>query len=626
MHDTNAGQRRSAIGLALLLVLLLFTPSAQAASDAEAWARGRICAGEPADFSLYPPARNGSDAARVLGASFLTHLSTGTDDACKVLPPHGIEIVGAWFREPIDLQGANIPVQLRLRESRFDAPVILDRARVDKLLSFAGSRFASPLMMTEIGVRGSLFLGEGAHFEDRLVLSGANIDGQASFSSEAIDTPDAAAPATRRRTRFDGPVDMSGARIGSILDLRGIEAAKAVVLDRARIDGNLRLSDGRFAGDLNMDSIKVGESVEAWGTVWGELRKDGACVATRDPAAAQWRFYNAEVRANVYLAGACLADLSVLNLTGTRIGGQLFLGSLDHHASRWGDRSIMILRNAAVGKIQDLPLEEDGSRPTPPGVAAAAPRESWPSRIELDGFTYGSWDGLGRQERPGGKPGEWVTIPARDQHWLIAWAARDHSYTRQPYDQLAKVMATQGRTDASNDILFASREIERCMTAAAPGSEGIAACVLQVSDLPPPSPDVATARVGEPEVIEDASASAAADSGERQLHYGLLTAIWLLNGYGYRPLWSIGWFAVLILIGTLLFRFRTGEGRTRTVWYALEYTLDTLLPAVTLCKDFDTIKIDGPIRYYFIALKVLGYVFVATLLQVFYQVVGRSIT
>lgn len=626
MRERNAGQQPVAIGLALLLLTLLFAFPVQATSDAETWARARICAGEPADFDFYPPARDGWNVARVLSAEFLTRLLTGGDDACKVLPPHGIDISGAWFRAPIDLQGANISAQLRLRDCRFDAPVRLDRARVDKLLSFAGSRFAAPVMMTEIGVRGSLLLGEGTSFADRLVLSGASIDGQVSFSREALDSGDAASAATRRPTRFAAPVDMHELRVGRILDLRDIEAANDVVLDRAKIDGGLRLSGAHFAADLDMDSIKVGESVEAWGVVWGEQRQDGPCLATRKPPAARWQFYNADVRANVYLAGACLADLAILNLTGTRIGGQLFLGSLDHLANRWGSRSIMILRNAAIGKIQDLPANGGSDGATSSDTAAAEPRDSWPSRIELDGLTYGTWDGLGRQERPGDKIGEWLTIPARDQNWLVAWAARDHSYTRQPYDQLAKVMATQGRTDASNDILFTSREIERCITAASPGSDGIEGCVLKASNAPPPA-DATAAKPGQPTVIEETSASAdAGTSGERELHYGLLTAIWLLNGYGYRPLWSLGWFVVLILIGTILFRFGAGEGRTRSLWYALEYTLDTLLPAVTLCKDFDSIKIDGPVRYYFIVLKVLGYVFVATLLQVFYQFVGRSIS
>lgn len=651
---------------ALFLVVIRVASAAAASTPAEDWARERICAGEPADFNTRlgavadPRQAKPWDDQRLLSADFLIDLVTASGDACKV-PPHGVDIVGAWFRAPIDLQGANIPFQIRIRGSRFDAPVQLGRARAEKLVSFAGSRFGKALMMTEIGVRGSLFLGEGASFEDRLVLWGASIDGQASFAPESIDLVEVTKPADRaapdnadppRLTRFGGTVDLTGVRVGRILDLREIDARKDVILDRARIDGDLRLSGSRFAGTLSMDSLKVGESVEAWGVAWGEQTPDGDCVAHQHPATAEWRFYYADIGANVYLSGACLADLAVFNFAGSRVRGQLFLGSIDHYpANAWGERSIMILRNASVGKIQDLPsihlmpAQSTRARAAPPaansakatdpaadtrGTATPTPmRESWPLRLELDGFTYASWDGLGRQERPTGD-GDRRVVPARDERWLIGWVARDHSYSRQPYEQLARVMVAQGRGDASDDILFTSREIERCITVGGLTSDGIESCILRRSGITRPpqgdgTPAVEPASTDSRPETANVSGSDDKSEGERLVDYGVLTATWVLNGYGYRPLWALGWFAMLILIGTLLFRYRTPEGANHSVWFATEYTFDTLLPAVNLCKDFESIKIDGPIRYYFIALKVLGYVFVATLLQVFYQVVGRSI-
>ncbi len=104
----------------------------------------------------------------------------------------------------------------------------------------------------------------------------------------------------------------------------------------------------------------------------------------------------------------------------------------------------------------------------------------------------------------------------------------------------------------------------------------------------------------------------------------MLTATWLVNGYGYRPARALGWFLLLVLIGTCLFRYRTPEGRQRSIWFAAEYTVNTLLPAVTLRQEFEGIGISNAVRYYFVLLKVMGYVFVATLIQVFYQLVGQS--
>lgn len=603
---------RNVIALALIALAQLAPTPATASTPAEEWAQAQVCAGQVADFSarsgvvLDPRQPEQWDERRQLGAAFLAKLVNG--DSCRI-PPHGVDIVGAWFPEAIDLQGANIAMQLRVRGSRFEAPVQLDRVRAEKLLSFAGSRFGSPLLMTEIGVRGSLFLGEGATFEDKVVLWGASIDGQASFSSESLDV-EVVAPARPagkdaaagepRVTRFDGDLDMTSLRVGRILDLRGIRAAKNITLDRARVDDDLRLSGAHFIGNVSMDSIKVGESVEAWGVAWGEQQSDGSCVAQANPATARWQFYYADVGANIYLSGACLADLAVLNLSGSRIGGQLFLGSIDHYpANVWGPQSIMILRNTSVGKIQDLPsiqttgpAKEGKAAPTP--AAGAQPGESWPLRLELDGFTYTTWDGLGRQERPTDDTRRRV-VPPRDDHWLISWLSRDHSYSRQPYEQLAKVMAAQGRTESRDDILFTSHEIERCIAVNGLTSEGIEDCILQRSGIAaPPAEQTASPRITSAADQRAPDAGAGNKASATQLwDYTVLTATWLLNGYGYRPRRALGWFVVLILIGTLLFRYRTDEGRSHSIWFAAEYAFDTLLPAVTLNKDFDRINIDS---------------------------------
>jgi len=565
------------------------------------------------------------------------------------VPPLSIELVGAWFPEPVDLEGANIPMQLQIRDSRFEAAVNLERVGAGKLLSFAGSRFGGPLLMTELAVRGSLLLGDGASFEDKVVLSGAGIDGQANFATRQKCAANTASEDRERcdvnpvATHFASDLDLSGARVSRVLDFRNVVADGTVKLDRGRVDGDLRLSGARFGSTLSMDSIRVGESVEAWGVVWGQPQAEGSCVSrlasqhgnppdsgpdygpASAPQPGQWLFYNASVGSGLYLTGACLADLKTLNLAGTRIGGQLFLGSIDHYpANAWGPQSTLILRNASVVKIQDLPAIRTigGAGGPPPSEPPGMPRrESWPLHLELDGFSYASWDGLDRQEMMLGDGGRRI-VPPRDEDWLIRWLARDRSYARQRYEQLAKVMASQGRQDVSNDVLFASHEIERCIAIDGLTSKDIEACVLRHSGIAP-APVAAAAAVapGSPDAVDN-------DPGanERLLDYGVRTTIFLLNGYGYRPLWALGWFAVLIAIGTLLFRYWTEEGRSRSIWFATEYTFDTLLPAVNLCKEFNDITIENVVRYYFIALKVLGYVFVATLLQIFYQIVGRSLT
>jgi hypothetical protein len=74
----------------------------------------------------------------------------------------------------------------------------------------------------------------------------------------------------------------------------------------------------------------------------------------------------------------------------------------------------------------------------------------------------------------------------------------------------------------------------------------------------------------------------------------------------------------------VLFRLLTPQGRPRTWWFALEYAANTLLPAVTLRREFDDIGIVNGVRYYFVFLKVMGYAFVATLLDFLSQWFGRA--
>ncbi|MFO1154122.1 MAG: hypothetical protein U1E42_10755 [Rhodospirillales bacterium] len=598
---------------------------------AEAWTKERVCDGDVADLASLPDRR--------LGSVFLADLVFGR--LCT-LPPRGVHIVNARFTEPIDLQGTNIAVQFRLRHSHFDKPVSLERLRADKVLSFAGSHFAQPLLMNEIDVRGSMFLGGGATYAGPVLLQDAHVGGQASFASDSLDHPDVVLPtsppspnrppAAEATTRFSGSLDMSDIRVDGSLDLSGIAALTDVSLDRARIAGDLRLTGARFCADLNTATVRVGESLEAWGIAWpgppacpepaaaaaGDDAGDGAPAPAGAPST-RWNFYNSDVRGNLFLSGADLVHLGLVNLSGTRIGGQFFLGSIDHMPpNAWGDRTVLMLRNVSVGKIQDLGtlyLSRPATAPNGDGGGTSR-RESWAPLLVLDGFTYGAWDGLGREERSYGD--ERRIVRARNDAWLIAWLARDRSYTRQPYEQLASVMDAQGRRETRDAILFTSRNIERCIAADGETAHAIEACILRKSDLP--SPTTVSTR-GTTAGGDDAPV---AGTLERTMNAAVLTAIWLVNGYGYRPARALAWFFLIMIIGACLFRYRTAEGRGRSFWFAAEYTMHTMLPAVTLRQEFEAISISNGVRYYFVALKVMGYVFVATLLQVFYQLVGQS--
>jgi hypothetical protein len=52
-------------------------------------------------------------------------------------------------------------------------------------------------------------------------------------------------------------------------------------------------------------------------------------------------------------------------------------------------------------------------------------------------------------------------MPPRDIDWYIDWLARDHSYSPQPYEQLAAVFRAAGEPAKADDILYESRERAR---------------------------------------------------------------------------------------------------------------------------------------------------------------------
>ena len=114
--------------------------------------------------------------------------------------------------------------------------------------------------------------------------------------------------------------------------------------------------------------------------------------------------------------------------------GELRLGSDKHPATQWQKGAKLILRNAQVGALQDLP-------------------EAWPDHLELDGFTYqrlGGFAATGENDRA-----------TRPVSWLKKWLQKQESYSPQPYEQLASVLRKAGYMSMARDILYLARERER---------------------------------------------------------------------------------------------------------------------------------------------------------------------
>jgi hypothetical protein len=200
--------------------------------------------------------------------------------------------------------------------------------------------------------------------------------------------------------------------------MRGGAEFDEVILRGAKIGDQISMIGSKFTGKLNMGSTKVGGAVFARNSVFDENAK--------------WSLIFAEIGSNLDLRQA---TLTVLDLTGTRIGGELRLGTaIRDDAPNWRNGSRMTLRNTNVGAVQDR-------------------EDSWPKMLELEGFTY---------RRLGGFGGEGTAdIGKRNSVWSIEWLARDPTYSPQPYEHLADVLRQSGQPEKADDVLYAGRERER---------------------------------------------------------------------------------------------------------------------------------------------------------------------
>ena len=469
----------------------------------------------------------------------------------STIPPRGVRIRGAYFRDGADLADANIRRPLSLQASRFERGVDLSRLSTSTFVSLHGSTFIAPLHLDSASIGGDLIMTH-AQFAS-VTMSGGHIGGDHSLNGSA----------------FRGQLVMKSVRIAGDLTMRETPRFQKVLLRGTQVDGRLAIKDARFDDLLDFDSGSIGRDLIVRGeTVFSEvalraaqigdqldmvrseftgpLRLDGTKVAgsvllgqTRHHEPTVLRFV--EVGRNLDVRGA---QLHSVDLTGARIRRELRLGDDARPRIAWiGDQSQLILRNVTVGGVVDKD-------------------DSWPTDVELDGFEYGRLHRIGdnASENRGHSSDGWLCWCGRnDEGWFEEWLGRDTTYSPQPYQRLASVLQAAGLEERSYDILVANRDAE-----------------------------LKNAR------WTDAS-------------WWKLWALWLAVGYGYglRPLrWALCWSVLLIIVGMCVLRCADAKGKG--FWYCV----DMLLPVVRLDESHYTTgfqQLPRYARYYFYGHQVGGY-------------------
>ncbi|WP_186779374.1 oxidoreductase [Streptomyces salinarius] len=382
-------------------------------------------------------------------------------------------------------------------------------------------------------------------------------------------------------TRITGRLDLSGAEIPHRLSLEGCRLDEAVRLrgattrtievadswvpgiesELARIEGDLDLRrstveggslilvNARMAGNLLLADAEI-SSPEEWAVLAGGLVLDGGVFARRLTTRGGFRLPGARLLSGLFLQGARLENTGGVALA----AGGVTASTVDCSQGFTAQGSVRLRR----ARIEGL-LTFEGARLNGDGTAldcvamqvgdfdyrTAAPlsglvdlrsaqatwcqdsERSWPEKVLLEGFTYGS---IRFRDTPSAA-GEGET-PDRDEvARRLAWVRRNPGYAPQPYEQLAGWYRRIGHDDDARRVLLAKQRHRR-LTLSLPARA-----------------------------------------------WGHLLDVTV--GYGYRP-WLAGvWLLTLTLLGALVFGthsptpVKPGEG---VPFQPLVYTLDLLIP------------------------------------------------
>jgi uncharacterized protein YjbI with pentapeptide repeats len=401
-----------------------------------------------------------------IGGALAINRSTSVDDLnlCEITVSRAVVMRGSKFQN-VDLHGSRIGGSLEISSCKSCGSLLLDSSDIGGSVLLSGGSFRSVLMrhttirhildMNHSVVRGvtnldsanvgaSIFM-KDASFHDELVLNGVKVGGTIEMDGSHCQRPvkmdsiqSGGSVFLRGRAKF-GDVSLRSAQIGGQLstveskftgnvDMGSIKVGKALVVSRSQfkhldihngeIGGNVVMEGTSFVFPFNVSSLKVGGDLLMRQIVFPETAS-GRIVAV---------FSN--IGGSIDLSAT---NLPSLDLTGTRIGRELRLGSKGKPI-HWVKDAQLSLRNTVTDVLHDDP-------------------ETWPKTIYLEGFTYSRHGGL--------EVGDSSSTNHRDVQWFLDWLSLQPQFTSQPYEQLAQFLRSAGQDDAARDVLYEGREEAR---------------------------------------------------------------------------------------------------------------------------------------------------------------------
>ncbi|MHA6758628.1 hypothetical protein [Streptacidiphilus sp. PAMC 29251] len=457
-----------------------------------------------------------------------------------------LRLAGARITGELRIDHGQITAPLLLRECRVEGRIDLDGATTGAI-DLRGSRLTAisvysavlrgPLDLSDTVITGlpfragagpgvglSAVYGDGVRIEGGLFVSRARVNGVFSLINAQVSGQLTLIGARLFNTAPGGKsLNAGGIRIGRSLLAQGLWAKGELRLPGAHIGSSLVLNgarlDGLGAAALHADDLLVASEAIFRPHVSGRSTRAFTAVGTvRIP----WsRFGN-----DLDLRGARLTpspDQPALEAERILVEGSLRLGT--------GLRTTGEIRLTAARITSRLDLTGMASPDALLSLYAATAeggiREefaSWPSRLNLDGFTYGPFTDY--QDAV-------VRIPLMRRQVRRTDDTRGGGYRAQPYEQLASYYRTLGDDGEARTVLLAK---QRALRAKLVWWRRIPGHVLD-----------------------------------------------LLVGYGYRPLRAIGWAVALLTASSVYFgQVRPDHVATddRSVFNPVLYSADHLVPVI----------------------------------------------
>jgi cytoskeletal protein CcmA (bactofilin family) len=353
----------------------------------------------------------------LFGAKVTGHLDMTDSSFGGTLNAESLSVSGDLFMsgrakfKDVSLLDAKVGGQLRMDRSSFDGLLVASGLSVGNALFMRNAKFRT-VDIIAAKISGALEM-TGSSFDGTLNAHDLSVDGYVLMNGPANFRD-----VIMQGTKVSGTLNMSDSFFDGTLDARGLSVSNGIVMRKAKfgdvnmiatkVGGPLEMTYSSFDGMLLAENLNVGGYLSLIGaTAWRVDLADADITQDLNIADLEWR-----CSANDWSAAPIrwpLRDNSAPNPVQCQFAGPT-----------------MVLHNVHVGNLQDSD-------------------NAWPPSVDLEGFQY---ERLGAMRR-------------RSTEKWIDWLERDHTFSTQPYVQLASVMLTAGHRGTAEDIQFAERNRER---------------------------------------------------------------------------------------------------------------------------------------------------------------------